>query len=156
MTKLKLSLVLSACVLAAAAWPAAARADGAPRVPLLPAYVQECGACHVPFAPGLLPAASWQRLMAGLGRHYGSDASLDAATARTLADWLQANAGSGRRAAEPPKDDRITQAAWFQREHRELQSRFGSAAVKRASDCAACHTRAAEGSFSEREIRIPR
>ena len=156
MTTLKSSLVLSACILAATAWPAAARADGAPRVPLLPAYVQECGACHVPFAPGLLPATSWRRLMAGLGRHFGSDASLDEATARTLADWLQANAGSGRRAAESPKDDRINQGAWFQREHREVQSRFGSAAIKSAADCAACHTRATEGRFGEREIRIPR
>lgn len=156
MTTLKLSFVLSTCIGAAAAWPAAASADGAPRVPLPPAYVQECGACHVPYAPGLLPAASWQRLMAGLGRHYGSDASLDAATARSLADWLQAHAGSGRRAAEPPMDDRITQADWFRREHREVQSRFGSPAIKSAADCAACHTRAAEGSFREREIRIPR
>ena len=135
---------------------AAAVADDAPRTPLLPAYVQECGSCHVAFAPGLMPAASWQHLMGGLGRHFGSDASLDAATTQQLAAWLQAHAGSGKRAATPPKDDRITQGAWFQREHREVAARFGTPAVKSAVDCAACHTRAADGSFREREIRVPR
>ena len=143
---------------------AAAAADDGPRTPLLPAYVQECGSCHVAFPPGLLPAASWQRLMGGLGRHFGSDASLDAASTQQLAAWLQANAGSGKRAAAPPKDDRITQGAWFQREHREVAARFGTpavngavnGAVKGASDCAACHTRAVDGSYREREIRVPR
>ncbi|MFO1329654.1 MAG: cytochrome C [Rubrivivax sp.] len=149
-----LLLLLSAAAGLAAA-PARADGDRAARVPLLPAYVQECGSCHVAFAPALLPAASWQRLMAGLGRHYGSDASLDAATTASIAAWLQAHAGSGKRTAEAPRDDRLTQGAWFQREHREVRGRFGSAAVKGASDCAACHTRAAEGSYREREIRLP-
>ena len=135
---------------------AAAHADSDSRVPLLPAYVQECGSCHVAFPPGLLPAASWQRLMDGLARHYGSDATLDAAMARTLSGWLASHAGSGKRAASVPKDDRITQGPWFVNEHREVRSVIGGAQVKSASDCAACHTRAADGSYREREIRIPK
>ena len=47
-----------------------------------PAYVQECGSCHAAYPPGMLPARSWQRVMGGLDRHYGSDASLDAPTSR--------------------------------------------------------------------------
>lgn len=45
-------------------------ADGVP-VPrqALPSYAQECGSCHMAFAPALLPAPSWQRIMNGLGRH---------------------------------------------------------------------------------------
>ena len=135
--------------------PAWADGDRSSRVPPLPAYVQECGSCHVAFPPGLLPASSWQRLMAGLGRHFGSDASLDAASAAAIGAWLQAHAGSGKRATEAPRDDRLTQGAWFQREHREVRSRFGSSAIKSASDCAACHTRAVDGSYREREIRLP-
>jgi mono/diheme cytochrome c family protein len=145
---------LLALTLTAAA--GSAGADDGSRVPLLPAYVQECGSCHVAFPPGLLPAASWQRLLAGLTGHFGSDASMDAAVTKSLSDWLSASAGSGRRAAGAPKDDRLTQGAWFQREHRQVQALFGSAKVKGAADCAACHTRAAEGSFHEREIRIPK
>ena len=150
--------LFNTCLAAAAvlgATPAWADGDHARRVPLTAPYVQECGSCHVAFPPGLLPAASWQRLMAGLGRHFGSDASLDAASTASIGTWLQAHAGSGKRAAEPPRDDRITQGAWFRREHREVDGRFGRGAVRGAADCAACHTRAAEGSYREREIRLP-
>ena len=136
-----------------------ALADGDKRssAPLLPAYVQECGSCHIAFAPGLLPAASWQHLMSGLKTHYGSDASLDAANTQSLASWLVANAGTGKRVSgELPRDDRITQGSWFVREHREARSSFGTAKVKSAADCGACHTRAADGSYREREIQIPR
>lgn len=129
--------------------------DAARRVPLLPAFVQECGACHVAYAPALLPASSWQRLMGNLKSHFGSDASLDAATTQQLTAWLTAHAGSGKR-AEATRDDRITSSAWFVREHREARQLFGTARVKGAADCAACHTKAAEGSYREREIRLPR
>lgn len=50
---------------------------------------------------------------------------------------------------------------WFTRKQREVAARVEPAArqpgaVKSAADCAASHTRAAEGSFREREIRLPR
>lgn len=131
------------------------RADERPRVPLAAAYVQECGSCHVPYAPSLLPASSWQHLMATLGHHFGTDASVDAAVQRELAAWLATHAATGRR-AEPAPEDRITRSAWFGREHREVAARFGNPAVRRASDCAACHTQATQGSYREREIRLPR
>jgi hypothetical protein len=136
----------------------AAHADEhAARVPPLPAYQQECGACHVAFPARLLPAASWQRQMSNLSRHYGSDASLDAASTREIATWLQANAATGRRATEPPEQDRITRSAWFVREHDEVPAAaWKRAAIGKPSNCAACHTRAADGRFSEHEITIPR
>lgn len=150
--RLTLPLLLPLLTLLA---PSARADDAARRPPLLPAYVQECGACHVAYPPGLLPAPSWQRLMAGLKSHFGSDASLDAAAMQQLTAWLTANAGSGRR-AEATRDDRITGSAWFVREHRDVRATFASAKVKGAADCAACHTKAAEGSYREREIRLPR
>ncbi len=121
-----------------------------------PAYAQECGSCHTAYAPGLLPAASWQRVMSGLDKHYGTDASLDAGTVRELGQWLQTHAGTGKRASEPPPEDRITRAAWFVREHRKVDAAVWShAAVKSAANCAACHTGADQGNFSERGLRIP-
>lgn len=135
----------------------AASAAGGPRVPLLPQYQAECGACHVAYPPGLLPPASWQRLMSNLPRHYGVDASLDAATVGALSGWLQTHAGSGRRVAAAPPEDRITRSAWFVREHDEVPSAtWKLPAVKSAAHCAACHTQAHQGDFSERNIRIPR
>jgi len=125
------------------------------RVPMLPAYRQECAACHVAYAPGLLPAASWRRLMGNLPQHFGTDASLDATTVQALTAWLEANASQRR--ADPPPQDRITRSAWFQREHREVPAdAWQRPAVRSASNCTACHAGAAEGDFSEHRVRIPR
>ncbi|WP_119355322.1 diheme cytochrome c [Azohydromonas sediminis] len=149
--------------LAAVAWAGAARADDdgvAARVPLLPTYRQECGACHTAYPPGMLPAASWQRLMSNLPNHFGTDASLDAQTLAEIGAWLDKLAGTYRktqREAAAPPEDRITRSAWFQREHREVRpATWTSPAVKSASNCAACHTRADQGDYSERHVRIPR
>lgn len=152
---------LLACLLAAG--PSASRADDDRRaapVPLHPAYQQECASCHLAFPPGLLPAASWRRLMDNLPRHFGTDASLDAPTLQQLNAWLAANAGTHKKVARdpaPPPQDRITRAPWFVHEHDEVRpATWALPAVKSAANCAACHTRADQGEFRERDIRIPR
>ncbi len=157
------ALLAAVAAVAAAALGSAAHADDNPRsppVPLLPKYQQECAACHIAYPPGLLPAASWQRLMSTLPRHFGTDASLDAATVKELGGWLEQQAGTAkkvRRDQTPPAEDRITRAAWFVNEHRDVPApTWKLPAVKSASNCAACHIRADEGDFRERNIRIPR
>ncbi|GAP38776.1 Ni,Fe-hydrogenase I cytochrome b subunit [Piscinibacter sakaiensis] len=121
-----------------------------------PAYAQECGACHLAYPPGLLPARSWQRLAGGLDHHFGTDASLDAATAQSIATWLQAHAARGGRAAEEPPQDRITRAAWFQRKHRHIEPAVWTLpAVRGAAHCAACHEGAARGRFDDDALRQP-
>jgi hypothetical protein len=124
---------------------------------LTPLYRQECGACHTAYAPSLLPAASWQRVMKGLDHHYGSNASLDEASERQIGRWLQAHAGGGRRAqGEGPPQDRITRTAWFEREHRHIPSAaWTHRSVGSAANCAACHTDADQGQFSEHSLRVP-
>lgn len=133
---------------------------GALRVPMQPRYQQECAACHLAYPPGLLPAASWQRLMGTLPQHFGTDASLDPATVKEIGQWLQAHAADPRRSkagAAAPAEDRITRSAWFLREHREIApAAWARPAIKSAANCAACHTRADQGDFDERHIRIPR
>lgn len=147
-------------VVLALAAAAEAVADGerrAPQVPLTPEYKQECGACHVPYAPRLLPPQSWQRLMGNLPNHFGTDASLDADTTKALSSWLAGAAANTRRAREAPPEDRITRSRWFVHEHDDVAAAtWTKPAVKSAANCAACHTRAEEGNFSERHIRIPR
>jgi hypothetical protein len=127
------------------------------RVPLLPQYKQECAACHLAFPPGMLPAASWQRVMGNLPKHYGTDASLDPATVKALSTWLGANAGTYKRVREEPPQDRITRSAWFIRKHDEVDSTvWKRASIKSAANCAACHTRADQGDFNEHAVRIPK
>jgi len=125
----------------------------------MPAYVQECTACHMAYPPAFLPAASWQRVMGNLGKHYGTDASLDASTNRAIATWLKDHAGTYKRVKEEPPQDRITQSAWFLRKHRDGEvppNVWKRASVGSPSNCAACHTGADKGNFDENQIRIPK
>lgn len=136
----------------------AAHADSGRMMPsnVPKAYTQECAACHTAYAPALLPAQSWQRILSGLDKHYGTDASLDPATVKQLSSWLQANAGSGRRVADVPPEDRITRSAWFVRKHREVDPSFWThASIKSAANCAACHVGADKGNFDEDSVRLP-
>ena len=148
---------LSVLLAAALAMGANAEERASAPVPLPPAYRQECAACHVPYAPGLLPAQSWQRLMSNLPRHFGTDASLDPATLKQLSAWLSANAAEAGRRAAPPQEDRITRSDWFVREHREIpRAVWTRPSARSASNCAACHGGASEGVFDEHDVRIPR
>jgi hypothetical protein len=144
--------IVLAAVLGLAALPAAA---DKPRLPPNPAYKAECGSCHVPYPPKLLPAQSWRALMARLDRHFGSDASLDAKASEEIGGYLAAHAG--RRDAPAGAEPRITGTRWFAREHDEVPAAlWKSAAVKSHANCAACHTRAEEGDYSERTLRLPK
>ncbi len=128
-----------------------------PLTPAPTAFQQECATCHMAFPPGLLPAASWQRLMGQLGKHFGTDASVDAATRDTLTRWLVANGGTSKRGREEPPQDRITRASWFGRKHHEVSpATWSRPAIKSPANCAACHPKAEEGDFDEHAIRIPR
>ena len=122
-----------------------------------PAYAQECAACHVAFPARGLPAASWQRLMGQLGKHFGTDASLDAKTTAELTQYLVEHAGTGKRAQDKPEQDRMTRTAWFTREHREIGNAvWQRASIGKPSNCAACHAGAPQGRFSEHDVRIPK
>lgn len=121
-----------------------------------PSYTQECGSCHTAYPPGLMPSRSWQRVMSGLDKHYGTDASIDAATARQLSAWLQANAGTYKRVAEEPPQDRITRSAWFERKHRKVDpSVWKHSSVNSAANCTACHAGAERGEFDDDSLRFP-
>ncbi|MCF8066684.1 MAG: diheme cytochrome c, partial [Desulfarculaceae bacterium] len=41
-----------------------------------PLYKEQCGACHMPYQPPLLPAASWGRILALLPEHFGDQVDL--------------------------------------------------------------------------------
>jgi hypothetical protein len=106
----------------------------------------------------MLPATSWRRVMDNLPRHYGTDASLDAATVEELSRWLNEHAGTYRRVTqEAPPQDRITRSAWFVRKHDEVPAAaWKRPAIKSPSNCVACHGGAEQGDFNEHRVRIPR
>jgi len=118
----------------------------------------ECGSCHMVYPPRFLSAQSWRAVMAGLDKHFGSDASVDAAAAAEIGDFLVQNASTKKRTSasgiEPAL--RITETRWFQSEHRKMDSKWKDPRVKSSANCAACHTRAESGSFKERDIKVPK
>lgn len=150
-------ITLRFALLAPLALAASVAHAGDDRYTLSPVYVQECGACHTAYPPALLPKESWQRLMGSLDKHYGTDASLDAAAQKSIGDWVLAHAGSGKRARSAPPEDRITRGDWFIREHREVpKAAWTRPAIKSASNCSACHRGANEGDYDEDRVSIPR
>jgi cytochrome c553 len=118
-------------------------------------YQQECASCHVAYPPGLLPASSWTRIMGSLGKHYGTDASLDPDSTQEILLWLKSHAEKSPR--EEPAQDRISKSRWFVRQHDEVSAAtFKRASVGSAANCSACHADAAKGDFNEHAVHIPR
>jgi hypothetical protein len=130
-------------------------------------YLQECGSCHFPYQPGLLPARSWTKLMFGLNNHFGDNAELPAEEVTRLISYLTTNAadhanykrskkimGSLRPDTMPL---RASKTPYFIKEHNELSRKMvqDNPKVGSISKCEACHTKADTGSFSESEILIP-
>lgn len=142
-------------LLTASTFPALAGShDYAPRAPINPAWRDECGSCHMLYPPGMLSAASWRKLMAGLSDHFGSDASLGAAQQRDITRWLVDRAGADRGAGVT---ERITETAFFRHEHDEISARVWTRPkVGSRANCQACHAQADQGDFHERHVRIPR
>ncbi len=54
-------------------------------------YIKECGSCHFPYQPGLLPSNAWNKMMTNLENHFNSDASLNEADLQTLTKYLNDN-----------------------------------------------------------------
>lgn len=138
---------------------------GAAVATLDPVYAEECGACHLPHNPSLLPRASWALLMAGLDDHFGENAALDAETTADLAAWLDANASESAdtkpahrlRAVDPQKPFQITASPYWVRKHRDIaDAAFASRAVGGKGQCAACHADGEAGRFYPANISIPK
>lgn len=128
--------------------------------PMLPKQVnakwqQECSGCHLAFAPGLLPAASWRKIMSGLDHHFGADASLAAQDATEITAFLEKNQANRWTSNAAPL--RVTEGKWFAAKHREIAPAvWQRASIKSANNCMACHRSADKGVFDEHRVSIPR
>jgi hypothetical protein len=142
----------------------AARPPG-PTPPAEARYRKECGSCHLAYPPGLLPAASWQRILAGLERHFGQNAELDAETSATLERFLTDNAAeAGTDRASPevlapltdPAPLRPSELPSLRRKHRNIAPQvLARPAVRSLANCAACHPGASRWDFEDDDARIP-
>ncbi len=128
---------------------------------------EECGSCHMVFHPSLLPARSWQKMMAEQDKHFGTDLALDAAASKVLLAFMVNNAAE-KSATEAAlkingsiKPDafplRITETQYWADKHRDIaESDWRLARVKSKTNCAACHLDAEAGTFEDAAMHIPR
>lgn len=125
-----------------------------------PVVKEECGSCHLAFAPAMLPARSWQRMMGELQNHFGDDASVDAATAQRIGRYLTENAAdaAGRRyggkllrgVAAGSAPQRITELPKWVSEHRQVPDwEWRHKDVRSKANCLACHADADRGYYDE-------
>ena len=123
----------------------------------------ECASCHMAYHPGLLPARSWRKMMGGLDKHFGQDASLEPIPQKDITNFLvkySADQGNVKYAKSVPAAStplRITETTWFKREHDEIRANvWKRKKIGSASSCMACHKGAEQGDFSEDKVAIPR
>ncbi len=152
-----------------AGMPARAMDSGAVCLPypVNPKYTEECGSCHVAYAPSLLPARSWRKLMTNLDKHFDSDASIEEPVRLALERHLVDNAMDSEEAtcrmnmmnrglSRRDVPLRITATPYFRRIHRDLKPRvWMHEQVGSSANCGACHSHAAEGRYPVREVRLP-
>ena len=121
---------------------------------------EECGTCHLPFAPSMLPASSWTRMMTNLKDHFGDDASVDPKLAAEITAYLTANAGDqggqrlgakllrGVSATQAPL--RITELPKWVSEHRKVPDwEWKHKDVRTKANCTACHSNAELGYYDQ-------
>lgn len=120
----------------------------------------ECGSCYLAFAPSMLPARSWQKMMGNLDNHFGDDASLDAATVESITRYLTANAGDTGGSQYSRKllkgvgsnstPQRITELPAWVHEHRKVPAwEWRHKDVLSKANCTACHADAGLGYYDE-------
>jgi len=132
-------------------------------------YRESCGECHFAYQPGLLPSASWRRLLAPdqLSNHFGENAELNEAERKkvlALATQYAADSSSYRISVKiansvAPNNPslRITKTRYIERKHLDLTNREvrNNKDVRFLGNCVACHRRAKEGTYDEDSVSIP-
>lgn len=100
----------------------------------------ECSSCHMGYLPKMLSADNWRRIMQGLDKHFGSNASLAAPQREEITAFLVFHAAPD--SDERYKSDtlRITETPWFLKGHGPNAGRYWvKGKVGRAANCTACH-----------------
>jgi hypothetical protein len=133
-----------------------------------PTYVKECGSCHFPYSPGLLPARSWELHMERLEKHFGESVVLPAATRDVVRQYLVENAADRSpfegsrylmaRISPTATPYRFLEVPLYREMHNiilEVISIKTKVKVRTLTNCNACHQFAADGSFGTSELVVP-
>jgi len=131
-------------------------------------YQSECSDCHFAYQPGLLPEASWRKLLNvdALRDHFGDNAELDDETLAEVVKYAVENSADkswhkrSRKIARSTKENaptRISGVHYIKRAHQDIPEKMikGNNDVKSLSYCDKCHTQAIKGVFDADTVLIP-
>jgi len=130
-------------------------------------FATECADCHMLYPPYYLPKKSWGSMMSSLSNHFGEDASLDDATTKSIATFLQNNSSetsNERFAYKMTKDLKnkpdilsVTKSRYWSHKHSHIDAAvFKSEHVKYKANCVACHKDADKGLLDYDLIKVPK
>ena len=142
----------------------------------MPIYEKECGSCHKPYPPFMLPTSSWERVKEGLKNHFGEkispnhkkeDNRISLNDQTVIFNYLKNNSAdkstreisvkvmkslNGARGRKS-----ITKIKIWKDIHKNIPPHiFKSKKVKRKANCFACHKNFEKGMLEDIDIKIPR
>lgn len=130
-----------------------------------PIHIKECGGCHLAYQPDLLPAGSWDRILAGLEDHFGETVDLDPESGKNILEYLKTNSAEHSKTEQAVKimrslgnstPIRITEVPYIQAKHRRIgQDVLTRESIGSLSNCSACHVTAEKGIYEDDYVRIP-
>jgi len=139
-------------------------------------YYTECGACHKPYPPFMLPKSSWERVKDGLKNHFGEEISptmkkgenrISLNDQTVIFNYLNKNSADNNTREISVKvmqslngargRKSITKIQYWKDVHAHIpQKVFKSKKVKRKANCFACHKNFEKGMLEDIDIEIPK
>ena len=130
-----------------------------------PTYRENCGTCHFPYQPELLPSDSWEKICVGLDNHFEEVIELEPETRKVIIEYLKANAAdrsSVDRSAKIMRSLgnqtplRITEIPYILRKHHDIKDEvLERESIGSLSNCPACHQTAESGDYGDDHAVIP-
>jgi hypothetical protein len=124
-------------------------------------YLNFCGSCHFAYQPGLLPKASWEKMMSE--GHFGI---LDEQTRKQIMDYLKTNSAENNTSeisrksiasVGTNKPTKIMDIPYIRKKHDEIsQDVFKRKTIGSRANCIACHTKAKDGNYEDDFVKIPK
>jgi|WetSurSiteA1Bulk_404760.scaffolds.fasta_scaffold06080_2 hypothetical protein len=123
-------------------------------------HLNFCGSCHFAYQPGLLPRASWEKMMSE--GHFGT---LDEQTKKQIMDYLKTNSAENNTSeisrkiiasVGTNKPTKITDIPYMRKKHDEISPDvFKRKTIGSRANCIACHMKAKDGNYEDDFVKIP-
>lgn len=129
-------------------------------------WQEECGSCHTPHHPSLLPERSWSTMLQQQNDHFGEDLALDEEGIQSLSQFLNLHAAEHAYSEAAWKISnsidhnlapvRITSTTYWREKHQQLQPAIWNLpSVNGKVECGRCHQDAESGTFHDRAVQLP-